>query len=393
MPRHDTSFSKKYQAFRAETVLTLVKDQPPLRDGVLITDQGRIQAVLPFPEARKQNSLAIQDLGPSVLVPGLINAHTHLELSHLSGRTAAGSGFTQWVRSLISLPLKSIDQAVLNEVRQSLDSNGTIAVGDISGHSPRTMLAFLSGSGLFFRLYIEQIGFGEASGKAVPGFKGLQPEGHPEVSPYGHALYSTHPRTLQLSKGWCREQGRTFVLHLAEHVGETELLATGRGEFAAFLKTGLLPESFVPPGMSPVAYADSLGLLDRDTLAVHLVQVSPADIGVLKARGVTACLCPRSNAYINVGRAPAEQFLDAGLPICLATDSLASNADLDLWSEAAFFVRNLKRDISLRDLVAMLTVTPARALQLEGHLGTLEQGKAAGFSLVPEELRRLLPLQ
>jgi cytosine/adenosine deaminase-related metal-dependent hydrolase len=386
-------FPKKNQAFRAETVLTMVNNQPPLRDGVLITDQGRIQAVLPFAEARKQSSLAIQDLGPFVLVPGLINAHTHLELSHLKGQTIAGRGFTEWVKSLIRQPLKGIDQAVLHEVRQSLRANTTLAVGDISGHSPRTMLAFLSASGLFFRLYIEQIGFGQAPGKAVPGFKGLQPERHPEVCPYGHALYSTHPQTLQLSKAWCREQGRTFVLHLAEHAGESELLATGRGEFAELLKTSLLPESFVPPGMSPVVYADALGLLDRDTLAVHLVQVSPADIAVLKARGVTACLCPRSNDYINVGRAPAEQFLDAGLPICLATDSLASNADLDLWSEAAFFVQHLTRGISLQDLVAMLTVTPARALGLEGQIGTLEPGKAAGFSLVPDTLRRLLPLQ
>ncbi len=391
MPNQDSR--KKIKAFRAGTVLTMVQDQPPLRNGVLITDQGRIQEVVSYQEAKKHSSLAIQDLGPSVLAPGLINAHTHLELSHLQGRTVAGRGFTEWVKSLISLPLKDIDRGTLEKVRARLARNGTIGVGDISGHSPKAMLDFLSASGLFFRFFVEQIGFSRPPGKAVPGFKGLQPERHPELSPYGHALYSTHPRTLQLSKDWCRKQRRPFVLHLAEHPGETELLATGRGAFAEFLKQGLLPESFVPPGLSPVAYADDLGLLDRNTLAVHLVQVSRADLAVLKARGGTACLCPRSNAYINVGRAPAEQFLDAGLPICLATDSLASNSDLDLWSEAAFFARELQEDISLQDLVSMLTATPAKALQLERRIGTLEKGKAACFSLVPEDLCRRFPLQ
>ena len=168
---------EKLQAYRAGTILSMVNDQPPLRDGVLITDGERILELTTYRQARKLSSLAIHDLGPSVMVPGLINAHTHLELRHLKGRTVAGRGFTEWVKSLIELPLREIDHHTLEAVREGFTRSGTVGVGDISGHSPRSMFAFFSGSGLFFHLFVEQIGFSPNPNTVVPSFKGLHPEG------------------------------------------------------------------------------------------------------------------------------------------------------------------------------------------------------------------------
>ncbi len=373
------------QAYRAGKIMTMTPDRPVVTDGVLLAADGIIQEIAAYKEIKKEYCGPIQDLGPLIMAPGLINAHTHLELSHLKGQTITGRGFESWVESLIKLPLKGIDAQTLTRVRADLAAGGTVCVGDVSGHSPSFMHDFLSGSGLFFHLFLEQIGFQEQVLRPRPG-----EQNRAGLSPSGHALYSTHPNTLQRIKGQCREQGHPFAIHLAEHPGEVELLTTGQGRFAEILKRGLLPDGFTPPGLSPVTYADRLGLLDQGTLAVHLVYTNPEEIELLAQRGVRVCLCPRSNASINVGRAPAKQLLAAGIPLCLGTDSLCSNADLNLWTEAAFFVQNLDLDLSLEQLVALLTCNPAEILNMDQEIGTLERGKRALFSLVPEELGRVL---
>ncbi|MCF8105257.1 MAG: amidohydrolase family protein [Desulfohalobiaceae bacterium] len=369
------------QALRAGKIMTMAPDRPLLTDGVLLAADGIIHEIAAYREIKKEYLGPIQDLGPGIMAPGLINAHTHLELSHLKGRTVTGLGFEDWVQSLIRLPLKGIDARTLARVRADLSAGGTACVGDISGHSPSLMHDFLSASGLFFHLFLEQIGFREKALHPLPG-----KQNRLRSSPSGHALYSTHHRTLQLIKGWCREQGHPFAVHLAEHPGEVELLTTGQGRLAGILKKGLLPESFTPPGLTPVTFADRLGLLDPGTLAVHVVYASPEEIELLARRGAAVCLCPRSNALIGVGRAPAEKLLAAGIDVCLGTDSLCSNTDLDLFAEAAFFARDLHLDLGLEQLLALITRNPARILNMDKEIGTLERGKRALFSLVPEEL-------
>lgn len=378
--------------YRAKQIMTMAPDRPIIHDGVLIADKGIIQGITPYKRFKKEHLGHAQDLGPVIMTPGLINAHTHLELSHLQGQTRLGDGFETWVKSLIKLDLKGIETTTLCRVNKDLAAGGTICVGDVSGHSQRVMQDFLSASGLFFHLFLEQIGFQDKLPVAPVLPRDRNHRGPGELSLSGHALYSTHPRTLQKIKRLCREQGRPFSIHLAEHPGEVELLTTGQGPFSELLRKSLLPADFTPPGLGPVSYADRLGLLDRDTLAVHLVHVDPGEIELLAQRGVRGCLCPRSNALINVGQAPAETMLKAGLTLCLGTDSLCSNKDLNLWAEAEYFVRTLKMNISLQELVSLLTVNPAKTLKLDKQIGTLERGKRALFSLVPEELSAALPL-
>ena len=189
---------------------------------------------------------------------------------------------------------------------------------------------------------------------------------------------------------WCARQNKTFTLHLAEHPGEVELLATGKGAFAEILAERILPKDFTPPGMSPVAYADALNLLDDRTLAVHCVRLSDTDIEILRTRRVNVCLCPRSNAFIGVGRAPWERLAHAGINLCLGTDSLGSNHDLNLWNEAEYVLDNFKGALSLADVLAWMTTNPAGALGLEQTLGELTPGKQARYSVVPDALASLL---
>ncbi|MFP5258214.1 MAG: amidohydrolase family protein, partial [Acidobacteriota bacterium] len=205
----------------------------------------------------------------------------------------------------------------------------------------------------------------------------------------GHALYSTSPDTLRRAKALCRDRGAPFCLHLAEHPGEVELLASGTGEFAALLRGRLLPGDWRAPGRTPVAEAQAQGLLGRDTLAVHAVHLTKADVAILADSGATACLCPRSNARIGVGTADAPALLAAGIPLALGTDSLASNDDLDLWNEVRALLA-AHPGLPGRAILAALTVVPARLLGRANDLGRLAPGATGGIAVIPPDLAEAL---
>ncbi len=207
------------------------------------------------------------------------------------------------------------------------------------------------------------------------------------VAAGGHALYSTSPAALVAARRWSAARGRPFSLHLAESADEEEVLAHGGGALAAMLARRLLPPGWEPPRMRPVTYADALGLLGPGTLAVHGVRVDAAEARLLAERGAAVCLCPRSNAYIGVGRAPWQVYRQAGVTLCVGTDSLASNADLDLWNEARLLID--AGAAAPGEVLSWLTAGGARALGVEKDHGTLEPGRIAGYTVVPEDLAAL----
>src|SRR6056297_2440256 len=131
-----------------------------------------------------------------------------------------------------------------------------------------TAYADSSTATLHYRLFIEFLGFKKPQTDKPKWPKKIRPNQDHIISAAGHALYSTHPHTLQVLKSWTTLNKRPFSIHLSEHPGEVELLTTGRGEFTELMKHLVLPENFIPPGISPVAYADQLGILDKGTLAV-----------------------------------------------------------------------------------------------------------------------------
>ena len=172
---------------------------------------------------------------------------------------------------------------------------------------------------------------------------------------------------------------------MAESSGESELLSNGRGELADFFRAAeILPPDFKAPGSSPVAYAESLSLLDEMTLAIHCVELNQSDIETLARHRVNVCLCPRSNAFIGVGQAPWEKLNQAGINLCLGTDSLTSNHDLNLWHELEFLLATNNSSINFETGLKMLTINPAQALAIDTYYGTLASGKKAAWSIVPE---------
>lgn len=371
-------------AIRAKQ-LVIVPGHPPVQDGAVVFENGRVTAAGPAETVLAGHSGPVEDLGDAMVVPGLVNAHVHLELSHTHERTEGGKGFAAWVRSLLANALDAHSHKALDKAIRQLAGCGTVAVLDITSRHAAPVAEALAEAGIGGALAAEFFGFDRGGELVWPIDRDALPEPFgASVTAAGHAVYSTHPGTLKAAKHWCTERGRLFTMHLAEHPDETEQMLTGGGEFAALLtKTGVLPEYWTPPGCRPVEYADRLGLLDERTLAVHCVQVEDEDIATLAARGTAVCLCPRSNAYIGVGRAPWEKLTAAGVPLCLGTDGLSSNKDLNLWNEALAILQ-APEPPDFSELLTWMTTTPARLLGLENMYGTLEPGKVQGYSIVPD---------
>ncbi|MFP4034735.1 MAG: amidohydrolase family protein [Desulfovermiculus sp.] len=384
-----SQFISPVQGYRAHRILTMNSEQPVLDNALLWVGDGYILSIGPYQVHKNDFAAPIHDLGDQTMVPGIINAHTHLELSHVHNLTLSGQGFLPWVQSLLQLPIKETRPDIIQTHLKAMYKQGVAGIGDISGQNPVVMHKIHTRTPFPSRLFVEFLGFKHQGANSWP------LSSHPDddfLSAAGHALYSTHPELLQAIKSWTTQNLRPFSIHLAEHAGEVDLLTTGRGNFAQMLRGRVMPRSYAPPGLPPVAYADRLGLLDEYTLAVHCVHIGRNDIRIMRERGVHVCLCPRSNAYINCGRAPAEDIHAAGVALSLGTDGLSSNQDLNLWHEASYLASHWQGNLSLTELVSMITINPAQALGLEHIAGSLQPGKLGQFSLVPDDLQAVLPV-
>ena len=365
------------EAIRAGRILTMDPQCPEIVDGGLCVRDGLILAVGPWKEVAGR--AARRDLGPVTIVPGLVNAHTHLELSHLTGLATEGQGFMAWADSLfVAMRAERPSEAAMERAAREARDSGTCCVADVVGRE--------------FDLVRRVLRQGNLEGFLLREYSGRNRDFDPPElpgpwSPGVHALYSTNSGFSQAVKGWCDSRNLPFSLHLAEVPGENELFLRGEGEFADFLrKRNILPRGFRAPAMSAVKFAAELGLLNERTLAVHCVQVDGGDIGILAQSGAFVCLCPRSNAGIGVGDPPAAALYAAGIPLCLGTDSLASVTGLDLWDEVRAMRGLLPPGTSIKDILPMVTANPARVLGLGRDFGSLAVGKRAAWAVLPRDL-------
>ncbi|MDL2280068.1 amidohydrolase family protein [Desulfovibrio sp. OttesenSCG-928-G11] len=375
-----------------------------IEDAVLLVSRGRIEGLESYADFRRRaaSDYALTDLGELCLAPGLVNAHCHLELSYLGGSTLSGKGFAAWLKSLVLLLRERRDQeearqAMVQALEEMLAA-GAAHCGDVSRRMPLEISAaaasLAESMGIPYPLthFLECMGFTEpeSGSQTARGYSPL-PMGRVPLERRksfiiaGHALYSTDPKALRAASYWCWERGRVFGLHLAESRSEHECLTSGSGPLYEVLRGSLLPFDWEAPGMSPVEYADKLQLLTPFTLAAHCVHLSDADIERLSLRGANVCLCPRSNEYIGVGRARAKDMAGADILLCLGTDGLCSNHDLDMQKEmrAAIDFYGLPGRAVLR----MATLNGAYALGLD-DLGSLTPGNAAAWCALAPDLAR-----
>ena len=360
----------------------------PVRRGVVAIANGRIVWTGTAHDAQTPQGV-VRDLGPGVLMPGLVNAHCHLELSHLAGRLEDERGFVPWVEAVVGARGEATPEAVeaaTAEAIRALVASGTVAVGDVSnglGHLPMLSRSGLAAAIVFYELLSWDpskaeavLRFAEARAREVA----QDVPGHVQVRLAAHAPHSVSAPLLRA----LARSGGPAAIHLAESAAESAFLADGKGEWAGFLeRRGLGQVAFTPPRQSPVAYVDGLGALHPGLVAAHCVQVDDADIRVLAARGVAVAVCPRSNLCLGVGVPPVPAMQAAGVALAIGTDSLASAASLDLMEDVALLHREFP-DLAPAQLVRMATLGGARALGLS-DLGTIEPGKHAALAYAPAD--------
>jgi cytosine/adenosine deaminase-related metal-dependent hydrolase len=352
-------------------------DQPPIRDAVIETEDGIIQSIT---SGRRP---ADRDLGNVVVLPGLVNAHTHLELSWLRGRVPPANRFTEWVKALVGirrgtelLVTPDVVAAVHDAIRE-LRASGTVAVGDIT-NSLAAVDPMLE-AGLHGVVFHELLGFAERDGalvettrerRAAAAARGAR------ISLAPHAPYST---SVELFKAIRAEvsgsKNPILSVHLGESVEEVELLQTGSGPWRGMLQTiGVWRADWEIPACGPVQFLDRHGVIDNRTLVVHGVQFDEAALDRLRQLGATLVTCPRSNHWVGAGYPPIGRFYRSGVPIAVGTDSLASVDDLNLFSELKT-MRWLAPEVPARKILESATLVGARALGLESQLGSITPGK------------------
>jgi cytosine/adenosine deaminase-related metal-dependent hydrolase len=358
---------------------------PPIEDGAVLVDaNGRIAAVGRNARVPTPKGIQAFHFPDAELMPGLINCHTHLELTHLGGGAQhAEPEFLKWIRRIRELKdatsAEAFHEAAIAGIRDSW-ARGVTCIAE-TGSTGAVMRALhdLGGRGIVY-----QEVFGPDPAKCTASMTELESAVRQlrvlataqlfvGVSP--HAPYTVSAALYESVAAFARLHQLPIAVHVAESPEEVTLVRDGAGPFADALRArGITIES---RRCSPVAYLVQCGVIQRGTLCIHCVQVNESDVELLRALGASVAHCPRSNAAHQLGRMPLRLFREAAVPVGLGTDSVVSVGDLDLWAEAE--ASGLRGEAAVRGL----TIEGARALGWESEIGSLEVGKVADLAVFP----------
>ncbi len=349
---------------------------PPLANAIVVVRDAKIEAI--EPAGRRTADV---DFGNAALIPGLVNAHTHLDLSGARGLIPPTdpAHFTDWLRGVIAYRRTRTPEQLQADIRAGLAeclSHGTTLIGDISSDGGSwEAVANSRARAVVFREVLGLTPAVEERWNAVCDWAMARQHAsatcRPGVSP--HAPYSVSAAVIAQASA----SGWPSTLHLAESPAELELLEHRRGPFVDFLK-----EMNV---WHPAALANSLADVVRalhspgPALCAH-ANYLPSTIQL--PQPATVVYCPRTHAAFGHPPHPFRALLEQGVRVCLGTDSLASNPDLDLLAEARFLHR-LYPDFPTDQLVRMITLTGAESLGWADEVGSLQPGKSADMVAVP----------
>ncbi len=343
-----------------------------IKEGFIEVEDHVIQAV-----HTRRPSGTIVNHGPGVLMPPLVNAHLHLELSALKGMLPLDKGFKTWV-SLLLEKREALGRAYLTEKAHqaalTMQMSGNLCVGDISTLGiTAPVLETVGLSGVCFHEYLGT-DIGEHAVFSGPRLS---------CSLAGHAPHSSSPELLRTLKLETRQNHLPFSIHVAESADETVFIREKKGLWADFLTLrGIDFSDWDIGAKTPLAYVHGLGLLDKDTIVVHALNMDAQDMALLSHAKAQVCLCPRSNLNLHQKLPDISGIMALGIEPALGTDSLASCNSLDILDEMQF-VRHHFPHLTDTAIFLMGTVNGARALGIDHFCGTLASGNMARFLYLP----------
>lgn len=371
-------------AYRARWVFTGLGS--PLENATVEVDHGRIAAV-----HQRFDPQAV-DLGNAAVIPGLVNAHTHLEFSQIQRPVGPSAPFTAWLQAVIAerqaaAPTDrpaAIAQGLAECAAEGTTSIGEIAsagetAGAVAAHGPQ-VTAFLELLGLRADRHDAQLDLGRRFLESAPPHAARARRG---LSP--HAPYSVHPRLFASLVALALEYKAPLAMHLAESPAEVELLSQTSGAFVPFLRNlGVWEADAFRSGMRTLDYLRRLAELDH-ALVIHGNYLDEEEIDFLSAcPNLSVVYCPRTHAYFGHRPHPWQRLLECGVRVALGTDSRASNPDLSVWSEL-LYLRRVQTGFDPARLLQMATAGGAAALGLSEETGSISVGKWADLAVISLE--------
>jgi len=382
---------------RARTVLPITA--PPIENGAVVVSGNKISAVGSWKEisavALTSPRAEIIDLGETVLLPGLVNAHCHLDYTDMAGQLAPPKTFLDWIPQMLAAKAAwsytDYAHSWLAGAKQLLQT-GTTTVADIEAvpellpemwdATPLRVFSFLEMTGVRTKRDPQEI-----LGDALKKINSLSHSRcRPALSP--HAPYSTSPELLRICGEVARKQKLRIATHVAESEQEFAMFVGGRGKMFDWLKKNGRDMSDCSFN-SPVAHLHRAGLLDENFLAIHVNCLATGDAELLGHNRAHVVHCPRSHDYFGHPPFQRKQLAAAGANICLGTDSLATvrkngkeKPALNLFSEMQLLAAKDKT-ISAKEILQMATVNGARALGLAGKIGELSGNAFADLIAIP----------
>ena len=360
--------------------------RPPIQRGAVLLDaRGRIAEVGPDHAVARPAGVASEDWPGATLIPGLVNAHTHLELTGLDGAVPEPD-FPGWIRRVIALKAGRGPGEVLDAARRGITDGwaaGITTVADTGDSGAAVQaLAELGGSGVAYHEI-----FGPDPATAAERFSQYRRRfdelrtfetGRVRLGVSPHAPYSVSGALYAAVSAWAGQESLPLAVHIAESWEEEELVTRGTGPFAEQWRArGITPAA---TGDTPIQWLDRHGVLGSRTLCIHAVRVNEDDIGRMAVHRCGVAHCPRSNVRHAGRAAPLRRLLDAGLAIGVGTDSVASVSPADLLAEAraARAASGLEAAVALR----LCTQGAAQAIGLGTEIGALEHGRWGDLTAV-----------
>lgn len=377
---------------RARIVLTMTG--PPINDGAVLIAGNEVRWAAPWKDIRPHAAETPIDCGETALLPGLINAHCHLDYTALAGRVPPTRAFADWIKAMAGArgawTADDYSASWRCGARQLLEGGATSVVNVES--APGILRETLVGTPLRLWSLIELSGFGarrETSSVVEEALAAVEtartPRCNSGLSP--HSPYATSSSLLAQSAAAAQKGRLPLSIHVSESQAEFDMFMYRRGP----LYEWLAPQRPMDDcgRWSPVRHCDHHGVFESPCLAVHANYLWHGDAALLARRGVSVVHCPRSHQFFRHQRFPGDALRAAGVNICLGTDSLASttlhrdgNTRLSMFSEMQALAAH-DALLSPGEILAMATRCGARALGLSGRLGELSPGACADIIAIP----------